>query len=106
VEETGKASECLSARNAGRTFKEECPMLVLTRKLNEEIVIAGQIEVQVLEICGNRVRLGITAPADISIQRREICVDAAELDCPLPVQFGMQKMSRVSGRRRKAPVLC
>jgi carbon storage regulator len=46
-------------------------MLVLTRKLNESIVIDGSIEVMVVQVGGNRVRLGFRAPADVSIQRKE-----------------------------------
>ncbi len=46
-------------------------MLVLTRKLQQEIVIADNIRVTILEIRGNRIRLGITAPEDIEIQRTE-----------------------------------
>jgi carbon storage regulator len=48
-------------------------MLVLTRKTNESVVIAGGIEVMVVQVRGNRVRLGFRAPADVAIQRRE-CV--------------------------------
>ncbi len=47
-------------------------MLVLSRKLSESIVIDENIQVQVLSIQGNRVRLGITAPRGISIIRSEI----------------------------------
>lgn len=47
-------------------------MLVLTRKTNETIVIDGQIEVSVIQVRGNRVRLGIKAPASVSIERSEI----------------------------------
>ena len=46
-------------------------MLVLTRKINESIVIDGGIEVMVVQVRGNRVRLGFRAPSDVSIQRRE-----------------------------------
>jgi carbon storage regulator len=47
-------------------------MLVLTRKHNESIVLDGNIVVTVLEVRGNRVRLGITAPREIPIQREEL----------------------------------
>ncbi len=47
-------------------------MLVLTRKLNETIVIDGNIRVQVLEVRGGRVRLGIEAPAEVNIRRGEL----------------------------------
>lgn len=80
-------------------------MLVLTRKLNEEVVIAGQIQIQILEVSGNRVRLGITAPDDISIQRREICFDTADLESPLPVRPRMRQANRESGRRREAALV-
>jgi carbon storage regulator len=50
-------------------------MLVLSRKLGEKICIDGEIEVEVLEIKGNRVRLGISAPNDRRIVRAERCLE-------------------------------
>ncbi len=47
-------------------------MLVLTRKLNERIVVDNHIVVEVLSIQGGRVRLGITAPPDVTIVRDEL----------------------------------
>ena len=47
-------------------------MLVLTRKVNESIIIADQIEVKVAEIVGRKVRLAIDAPRDIPVHRKEI----------------------------------
>jgi carbon storage regulator len=47
-------------------------MLVLSRKTDQEVVIGGDIRVRVLEVRGNRVRLGFTAPDHIEIQRAEI----------------------------------
>lgn len=47
-------------------------MLVLSRKLGESIVIAGEITVTVCHIKGNQVRLGITAPSDVPVHREEI----------------------------------
>jgi carbon storage regulator len=47
-------------------------MLVLTRKREEAIVIDGQIVVTVLEIGRGRVRLGVIAPAQVSVFRGEI----------------------------------
>ena len=44
-------------------------MLVLSRKINEEIIIAGEIVVKVIAVRGNTVRLGILAPADTPITR-------------------------------------
>lgn len=52
-------------------------MLVLSRKLDEEIVIAGNIRISVLRIAGNTVRIGIDAPKDIHIVRGELVDHAA-----------------------------
>ncbi len=47
-------------------------MLVLTRKLNQSIVIGDDVEVVVLEVRGEQVRLGIRAPKDVAVHRKEI----------------------------------
>lgn len=47
-------------------------MLVLTRKVHQSIVIGDGIEVVVLEVRGEQVRLGIKAPKDVSVHRKEI----------------------------------
>lgn len=47
-------------------------MLVLSRKANQRVVIGGDIEVIVLAISGDRVRLGFIAPEDVSIHREEV----------------------------------
>ena len=50
-------------------------MLVLTRKLEESIIIGDSITVSVLEIKGNQVKLGISAPKDVTINRSEVFED-------------------------------
>jgi carbon storage regulator len=47
-------------------------MLVLTRKVGEEIFIGDQIRVKVMEISASRVRLGIDAPVSMRIYREEV----------------------------------
>jgi carbon storage regulator len=47
-------------------------MLVLSRKRNESIVINEDITLVVVEIRGDKVRLGIEAPKDIPVHRREV----------------------------------
>lgn len=47
-------------------------MLCLCRKRNEKLMIGDDITVTVLEIRGDKVRLGIEAPADIPVHRREV----------------------------------
>jgi carbon storage regulator len=47
-------------------------MLVLTRKIGEEIVIAGNIHFTILEVHGDRVRLGVKAPESVRVDRAEV----------------------------------
>ncbi len=62
-------------------------MLVLSRKRNESIVIDGSIVITVVEIRGDKVRLGIEAPREVSIHRQEIfAAIAAEAASAEPVE--------------------
>lgn len=54
-------------------------MLVLSRKTEEKIRIGDDIVITVLEVKGNRVRLGIQAPPNCSIVRSELAARAEEL---------------------------
>ena len=54
-------------------------MLVLSRKINQEILINGNIKVSVLKVKGNVVRIGIEAPAEVSIKRAELATQEIEL---------------------------
>jgi len=47
-------------------------MLVLTRKLGQSIVIGDEVEVVVLEVRGEQVRIGIKAPRNVTVHRKEI----------------------------------
>jgi len=47
-------------------------MLVLSRKKNESIIINDNITITVIEIRGDKVRLGIDAPKDVTVHRREV----------------------------------
>ena len=50
-------------------------MLVLSRKINSSIMIGDEIEVVVVEIKGDQVKLGIKAPRDIAVHRSEVYED-------------------------------
>ncbi len=47
-------------------------MLVLTRKTNQSIMIGDEIEISVLAIMGEKVRIGISAPREVPVFRREV----------------------------------
>ena len=53
-------------------------MLALTRKKGESLVINNNIEVTILEIRGDQIKLGISAPRDISIYRKEVYLQIQE----------------------------
>ena len=55
-------------------------MLVLSRHKNEAIVIDGQIKVTVVEIKGDKIRLGIEAPREIAVWREELVASTQELE--------------------------
>ena len=70
-------------------------MLVLSRKIGEKLVIGDNITVVVSRLAGNRVTLGIEAPADVRIVRGEL---SFELDDSAPV-------ARTTGMHRDSDVL-
>ncbi len=49
-------------------------MLALSRKKNEAIIISNNIEITILDVRGDQVKLGITAPKDIPIYRKEVYI--------------------------------
>ena len=57
-------------------------MLVLSRKLGEKIVIDTDITVTVVEIQGNRVKLGIEAPANVRVLRHELLAQLTDPATP------------------------
>ena len=53
-------------------------MLALSRKKNEAIVINNNVEITVLEVKGDQVKLGISAPKEVSVYRKEVYVQIQE----------------------------
>jgi carbon storage regulator len=55
-------------------------MLVLTRKSNESIMIGDEIELTILSVSGDKVRVGIQAPRDIPVFRKEVWLEIQQED--------------------------
>ncbi len=70
-------------------------MLVLTRKTNQSIMIGDDIEVTVLAVSRDKIRLGITAPKEVPVFRKEVYLaingDSASADGGAPDAAGVLK---------------
>lgn len=53
-------------------------MLILTRKPSESVIIGDDITVTILQIHGNQVRIGVTAPKEVNIRREELAANEKE----------------------------
>ena len=53
-------------------FSLRSPVLVLTRRVNQSIMIGADIVVTVLEVRGDQIRIGIDAPRSVSVHREEV----------------------------------
>ena len=73
-------------------------MLVLTRKSNQSIMIGDDIEVSVLSIMGEKVRIGIQAPRDIPVFRKEVYLEIQQENARR-----RRLRPRRGGRRPEAP---
>jgi carbon storage regulator len=63
----------MPARQAARTHPaKELPMLVLSRQRDESIIIGDNVVVTIVDVRGDKVRLGIEAPIEISVHRQEV----------------------------------
>jgi carbon storage regulator len=75
-------------------------MLVLTRKSNQSIMIGDEIEVSVLSVMGEKVRIGIQAPQKVPVFRKEIYLEIhRETGAVVPVQDGAQPQDGTSPQR-------
>ena len=62
-------------------------MLILTRRVGESVVIGDEIAVTILGVKGNQVRVGVTAPRDVTVHRQEIYERIkSEQESPVPAE--------------------
>jgi carbon storage regulator len=75
-------------------------MLVLTRKSNQSIMIGDDIEVSVLSIMGEKVRIGIQAPRDVPVFRREVYLEIQQERGASPTTTSPTRAGRSTARCR------
>ena len=81
-------------------------MLVLTRKVGEEIIIGDNIRITVVEVGPGRVKIGIAAPRDVKIDRDEIRAKKdAELGCAEPIPMHINRIAAQLAPVAPAPAL-
>lgn len=72
-------------------------MLALSRKKNEAIIINNNIQVTVLEVKGDQVKIGITAPKEVPIYRKEVYIQIQEANKEATDAQGMEALKKLLG---------
>jgi carbon storage regulator len=87
-------------------------MLVLSRQRDESIIIGDNVQVTIVDIRGDKVRLGIVAPAEVSVHRKEVydaiqrenrkaaAVSAEEVAAVVPAPQAVSHTNNHHGKRR------
>ena len=77
--------------------KQVNEMLALSRKKNEALIINNNIEITVLEIKGEQVKLGISAPRDVPVYRKEVYVQIQEANKEAVNTDGFENLKQLLG---------
>ncbi len=72
-------------------------MLALSRKKNEALIINNNVEITILEIKGEQVKIGITAPKDVPIYRKEVYVQIQDANEEAVNTDGMEALKKLLG---------
>lgn len=70
-------------------------MLALSRKKNEAIIINNNVEVTILEVKGDQVKIGITAPREVPIYRKEVYLQIQEANKEAVNADGMEALKEL-----------
>jgi carbon storage regulator len=77
-------------------------MLVLTRKSNQSIMIGDDVEVSVLSVMGEKVRIGIQAPQEIPVFRKEIYLEIHREDSAIDENAARAEVNEALGELGEA----
>ena len=72
-------------------------MLALSRKKNEALIINNNVEITVLEIKGEQVKLGISAPREVPVYRKEVYVQIQEATSEAASLEGIENLENLLG---------
>ena len=76
-------------------------MLALARKVNESIMLGNDIEITLLEIKGDQVKIGISAPKSVPIYRKEIYLQIQEENKQAGQEVDVEALKNVFGAKSK-----
>lgn len=72
-------------------------MLALSRKKNEAIIINNNVEITILEVKGDQVKIGITAPKEVPVYRKEVYAQIQEANKEAVNVDGMEALKNLLG---------
>jgi carbon storage regulator len=72
-------------------------MLALSRKKNEAIIINNNVEVTILEVKGDQVKIGITAPKEVPVYRKEVYIQIQEANKESVNADGIEALKNLLG---------
>lgn len=72
-------------------------MLALSRKKNEAIIVNNNVEITILEVKGDQVKIGITAPKEVPVYRKEVYLQIQEANKEAVTAGGMEALKNLLG---------
>lgn len=72
-------------------------MLALSRKKGEAIIVNNNVEITILEVKGDQVKVGISAPKDVSIYRKEVYIQIQEANKEAGGAQGLKALKNLLG---------
>lgn len=72
-------------------------MLALSRKKNEAVIVNNNVEITILEVKGDQVKIGITAPKEVPIYRKEVYLQIQEANKEAVNADGMEALKKLLG---------